>query len=130
MHLLPRRIRQASLVPQLRDSRVPGPATLRSDFAAAAEAFDDHSPSDRALDDRSPEQARSTVAAIQQGWERGRSVFDAGEKGAGTTGPGTVGEGDDPGAGDDPEGAGTPDALVTQLPANPARAAGTPQSND
>ena len=25
---------------------------------------------------RSPEETRSTVAAIQRGWERGRSVFD------------------------------------------------------
>jgi hypothetical protein len=29
------------------------------------------------LKGRSPEQARSTLSAIQQGWERGRSVFDS-----------------------------------------------------
>jgi len=57
---LPRRVRQASLAPQLRDTaaeRAPAPAA--DDFWT-----------------RSPEETRSTVTAIQQGWERGRSVFD------------------------------------------------------
>ena len=57
---LPRRVRQASLAPQLRD-----PAAE----SAPAQAVDD-------FWTRSPEETRSTVTAIQRGWERGRSVFD------------------------------------------------------
>lgn len=62
---LPRRVRQASLAPQLRDS---GNAGLAAD----------EPPGDAGLpaDDRSPEDARATIAALQQGWQRGRSVFD------------------------------------------------------
>jgi hypothetical protein len=38
--------------------------------------------------ERSPEEARSTITAIQQGWERGRSLFDPPEKTTDTmTGP-------------------------------------------
>ena len=32
------------------------------------------------VEERSPEEARSTITAIQQGWERGRSLFDPREK--------------------------------------------------
>jgi signal transduction histidine kinase len=70
---LPRRVRQASLAPQLRD-----PAAEQ----APAQAADD-------FWTRSPEETRSTVTAIQQGWERGRSVFDVPAAG---TGPGAVPE--------------------------------------
>ncbi len=55
---LPRRVRQASLAPQLRD--MPFSAPLADEVPAA----------------RSPEEARATMSAIQQGWERGRSIFD------------------------------------------------------
>ncbi len=131
-YLLPRRVRQASLAPQLRNSLVPGPVTRSSDFAAAAEAFDSHSARDRVLDDRSPEQTRSTVAAIQQGWERGRSVFDAPDKDTGLTGPRATGEDSSAGPEDDPDTASTPpaDALVTPARVSQAPAAGTQQSND
>ena len=61
---LPRRIRQASLAPQLRDS------TGRIDTGT------DSDPADA----RSPEEARATVSAIQQGWQRGRSLFDPSAK--------------------------------------------------
>jgi signal transduction histidine kinase len=54
---LPRRIRQASLAPQLRNSGMPAASP---DEPAAA-------------DDPSPEAARSTMTALQRGWERGRS---------------------------------------------------------
>jgi len=57
---LPRRVRQASLAPQLRDS------TGRMDAGPEGES----------ADARSPEEARATVSAIQQGWQRGRSLFD------------------------------------------------------
>jgi hypothetical protein len=66
---LPRRVRQASLAPQLRDPAAePDPAQGSDDFWA-----------------RSPEETRSTMTAIQQGWERGRSVFDVPVAGAGTS---------------------------------------------
>jgi anti-sigma regulatory factor (Ser/Thr protein kinase) len=85
---LPHRVRQASLVPELREAppaypplpgRFPGP--------------------------RSPDEARATVSAIQHGWERGRSLFDPapgqppelGPPGAGESGTGP-GEGGDHGA--------------------------------
>ena len=73
---LPRRIRQASLAPQLRDS------TGRIDTST------DSDPADT----RSPEEARATVSAIQQGWQRGRSLFDPSAKPAVT---GTTPAGDD-----------------------------------
>jgi len=56
---LPRRVRQASLAPQLRESTAEPTLPPADDFWA-----------------RPPEETRSTMAAIQQGWERGRSVFD------------------------------------------------------
>jgi signal transduction histidine kinase len=74
---LPRRVRQANLAPQLRESTLDEPST-----APATEGFT--APT--------PEQTRSTMAAIQHGWERGRSVFDAGDS-AGNGEPGSVGYG-------------------------------------
>jgi hypothetical protein len=56
---LPRRIRQASLNPHLRDSP----------RAAARGADADRTPPSLA---RSPEEARSFVASLQSGWQRGR----------------------------------------------------------
>jgi signal transduction histidine kinase len=56
---LPRRIRQASLNPHLRDSP----------RAAARGADADSTPPSLA---RSPEEARSLVASLQSGWQRGR----------------------------------------------------------
>src|SRR5207245_882587 len=57
---LPRRVRQASLAPQLREAT--------ADQVAAGSGDDFWA--------RSPEDTRSTMTAIQQGAERGRSVFD------------------------------------------------------
>jgi signal transduction histidine kinase len=54
---LPRRVRRASLAPQLRDSAPPE---------------DDNEPDQ----DRSPEQARALLSSLQHGWQRGRN--DAG----------------------------------------------------
>jgi signal transduction histidine kinase len=71
---LPRRVRQASLAPQLRETP-PRPAP-----AADLGVLSDPSPSEWAQSepsaDRSPEETRVTMSAIQRGWERGRSVFD------------------------------------------------------
>jgi len=58
---LPRRVRQASLNPHLRDSR---PAAVRGRQA------DITPPSST----RSPEEARSLVASMQSGWRRGRAT--------------------------------------------------------
>ena len=67
---LPRRVRQSSLAPQLRENTLYGrPGAMGG--AAAGPA---------AAEERSPEEARSTITAIQQGWERGRSLFDPPEK--------------------------------------------------
>ena len=62
---LPVRVRQASLAPQLRN---------RSGFAASG-----NGPSGP-----SPEAARSTVSALQRGWERGRSASGTADPASGT----------------------------------------------
>jgi hypothetical protein len=46
-------------------------------------------------DDRSPEQARATMSAIQQGWQLGRSVFDVPDR-SGSTLPDDSGTADPP----------------------------------
>lgn len=81
---LPMRVRQASLAPQLLQQ----PAAVSADQSAA-------SPAEPA--GPSPEAARSTFAALQRGWERGRSESgetdpgpaeaNAREPGQGTDGP-------------------------------------------
>ena len=73
--LLPRRVRQASLAPQLREA---------TGFTQAAPEPDPAS-TGADPDSRSPEQTRSTVAAIQRGSERGRSLFESPAKTAGAT---------------------------------------------
>ena len=88
---LPRRVRQASLAPQLRETPArPGPS---ADLGVLAEPPPtEWSAAER---ERSPEETRVTMSAIQRGWERGRSVFDpaggngdsAAEPEAGTEGP-------------------------------------------
>jgi hypothetical protein len=57
--VLPRRVRQASLVPELRNAP-PAYPPLPGRYG----------------DPRPPDEARATVSAIQHGWERGRSMFD------------------------------------------------------
>jgi len=72
---LPRRVRQASLAPQLRSSPArPGPS---ADLGMLSEPPPSEWPRpERPSPDRSPEETRATMSAIQRGWERGRSVFD------------------------------------------------------
>ena len=67
---LPRRVRQASLAPQLRENTLYARPSANGDSAAA----------EAAADERSPEEARDTITAIQWGWQRGRSLFDPPEK--------------------------------------------------
>src|SRR5207302_2007911 len=83
--VLPRRVRQASLVPQLRNAP-PAYPPLPGRYG----------------DPRPPDEARATVSAIQHGWERGRSMFDpAPGPAAGQGGPeaGESGTGHDEGGG-------------------------------
>ncbi len=80
---LPRRIRQASLAPQLRN----GPS--RAAPSADLGILPDPLPPEQSPPERSPEETRVTMSAIQRGWERGRSVFDpSGDNGDATAGPG------------------------------------------
>ncbi|MEP7023106.1 MAG: nitrate- and nitrite sensing domain-containing protein, partial [Actinomycetota bacterium] len=71
---LPRRIRQANMVPQLRES---APTSGMTPASTPAD--------DLAVDDRSPEEVRATMSAIQQGWQLGRSVFDVPDRGPAST---------------------------------------------
>ncbi|MGC9441323.1 nitrate- and nitrite sensing domain-containing protein [Streptomyces sp. WG5] len=66
---LPRRVRQANLAPQLRQSSGP-PAEDRSDPA-----------------DRDAEEVRSRMASLQRGWQRGREENAAGDDVPGGTAP-------------------------------------------
>ena len=107
---LPRRVRQANLAPQLRDTTAkPAPGSGGDDVWT-----------------RSPEATRSTSTAIQQGWDRGRSVFDvpaAGPvPGAGTGGDSGAGTGASNG-GDSGASAGTGNGSA--MPAPDAETAGT-----
>jgi anti-sigma regulatory factor (Ser/Thr protein kinase) len=77
---LPRRVRQASLAPQLRDA-----APERSTEPASGGNDDT---------ERDADEVRNRMASLQRGWQRGRRQNDAGD----TTGPGetqgTTSEGD------------------------------------
>ncbi|MCA6096259.1 nitrate- and nitrite sensing domain-containing protein [Streptomyces sp. SCA3-4] len=82
---LPRRVRQASLVPQLKE----GPA------ARTRPVPDPAGPGD----DRDAEEVRARMAAMQRGWQRGREQDEAPERpdvtnSPSTTAPGTTFEGD------------------------------------
>ena len=70
---LPQRVRQANLAPQLRESA-----------ARAGPGDDGQQISGEVPAGRSPEETRATYAAIQQGWQRGRSAFDLPQRSAST----------------------------------------------
>jgi hypothetical protein len=70
---LPIRVRQANLAAQLREPTIPAQA---SRFVAAPEMPADPAASGAPAREASPEAARSTMAALQRGWERGRSVAE------------------------------------------------------
>jgi signal transduction histidine kinase len=63
---LPRRVRQASIAPQLRDQ--PGGATAASRLAGAGTGTGTGTGSE----ERSPEETRNLFSSLQQGWQRGR----------------------------------------------------------
>lgn len=75
---LPRRVRQASLAPQLREGG--GRAEDQPAAAASADETDSF--------ERDAEEVRSRMASMQRGWQRGR------RHNAETTAPGTTPEGD------------------------------------
>ncbi len=80
LSLLPRRVRQASLAPQLRETG----------YAAMPGSDGSPDPATEQIEERDPDETRSTITAIQQGWQRGRSLFDASGKSSDTlagTGP-------------------------------------------
>ncbi|MEV6673992.1 nitrate- and nitrite sensing domain-containing protein [Streptomyces sp. NPDC051162] len=77
---LPRRVRQASLAPQLRNDPVRRPPDAPSQSAAAEP-------------ERDAEEVRARMAALQRGWQRGREDHGTGTR---TTAPGTTHEGDGP----------------------------------
>ncbi len=82
INLLPRRVRQASLAPQLRETG----------YAAMPGSDSSPDPDTEDIQERSPDEARSTITAIQQGWQRGRSLFDASGKSSETlAGTGSLG---------------------------------------
>ncbi|WP_461030234.1 hypothetical protein, partial [Streptomyces sparsus] len=77
---LPRRVRQASLAPQLRQQRVPDQASDASDAAdpevpvgLGEKASADHHTSEA---DRDADAVRSRMSALQRGWQRGREHND------------------------------------------------------
>lgn len=80
---LPRRVRQASLAPQLREG--PDARTARP---APVESADDI--------ERDAEEVRSRMASLQRGWQRGRQENAEDPTGPGDTAPGTTPGGDGP----------------------------------
>ncbi|MGY0055943.1 nitrate- and nitrite sensing domain-containing protein [Streptomyces sp. LZ34] len=76
---LPKRVRQASLAPQLKND--PAPQTEADRYPAETDP------------ERDAEQARATMASLQRGWQRGRRQTATGNGGADTA-PGTTYEGD------------------------------------
>jgi hypothetical protein len=71
---LPQRVRQANLAPQLQES------AARARTGDAGQQISGEVPAGR-----SPEEVRATYAAIQQGWQRGRSAFDMPQRSASAT---------------------------------------------
>jgi hypothetical protein len=85
---LPRRVRQASLAPQLRASTPraappPGADMLAGQMRLGEGLAEEH------REGPTPDETRATLSAIQRGWQRGRSVFDT--AGLGGDGPGPAG---------------------------------------
>jgi hypothetical protein len=79
---LPRRTRQASLAPQLRDAP---PANRGPQVAAQASALGDDQ-----IAAQSAERARSLISSVQHGWRSGRAAADRPGADPGNTG-GTAG---------------------------------------
>lgn len=78
---LPRRVRQASLAPQLRED-----SADRTPYRAPAETVDDF--------DRDADEVRNRMASLQRGWQRGRRQNAEDAVGPEGTAPGTTPGGD------------------------------------
>jgi len=70
---LPRRVKQASLAPQLRDDPPPRRTTLASSGASGGVSGSPGSPRSPGLPGPSPAEIRQTMSALQRGWQEGRS---------------------------------------------------------
>jgi hypothetical protein len=108
---LPRRVRQANLAPQLRESPAEPPLAPMAEILAPT-----------------PEEARSTMTAIQHGWERGRSVFDdlPGNTESGVANGGSAAGLDPAGDGRTPGNPGSPEGTTTTHITGIAQGAGGP----
>ncbi|MET9802787.1 nitrate- and nitrite sensing domain-containing protein [Streptomyces sp. NPDC006368] len=95
---LPRRVRQASLAPQLREAAVERHAAPATPAPGNAERGRDRGtgPDGDRDADRDAEEVRNRMAAMQRGWQRGRRENAEGAPPAvrGETAPGTTPEGD------------------------------------
>jgi len=97
---LPRRVRQASLAPQLKETG----------YAAMPGSDGSPDPATERIEERDPDETRNTITAIQQGWQRGRSLFDASGKSSDTlTEPATASNGSNGNGDAAPEDAGPTD---------------------
>jgi signal transduction histidine kinase len=83
---LPRRVKQASLAPQLRDNPPPRRTTVASAGPPGGPAGPRGSASARGP---SPAEIRQTMSALQRGWQEGRSQRTA-EQAAGDSPPGAI----------------------------------------
>ncbi len=79
---LPRRVRQASLAPQLKRDSGEGESTRG-----------ERAPRKQDLTDRDADQVRSRMASLQRGWQRGRNANASADEAA-ESAPGTTPEGD------------------------------------
>ncbi|WP_431948823.1 nitrate- and nitrite sensing domain-containing protein [Actinacidiphila sp. bgisy167] len=89
---LPRRVRQASLAPQLREDSTTQTRTPAAAGSAAAAA------DDGGERERSPEEVRDRMASLQRGWLRGRADTADGPAADGTDGAHDVRPADRPGS--------------------------------
>jgi len=74
---LPRRVKQASLAPQLRDDPPPRRTTLASSGASGGVPGVPGSPGSPGSSGPSPAEIRQTMSALQRGWQEGRSRWIA-----------------------------------------------------
>src|SRR5439155_1929806 len=70
---LPRRVKQASLAPQLRDNPPPRRTTLASSGAPGGFPGSPAPPGSPGSSGPSPDEIRQTMSSLQRGWQEGRS---------------------------------------------------------
>ena len=85
---LPRRVRQASLAPQLRDSPPPRRTTVASAGPSSGSAGSIGSAGPAGTTGPSPAEIRKTMSALQRGWQEGRSRRIADQAPGEPAGPG------------------------------------------